>query len=98
MISTGSQGSKLWVLPRSHTFIFMTKSAAEDTAKGMPLEIIEIPPWSTILCRGELIHTGAGGGEDEANGLLCIRLHDYILRRSIAFADQIFDQPIWKLA
>ena len=63
----------------------------------MKLRLIFKPPWSVLICRGDVIHAGAGGeaasmipGGDR-DDLQCICLHLYIGRHGVGLPDSIND-------
>lgn len=94
-ISTGPEAGKLWIQKDSHRYLFLDDTAVENLSKAVGLTQLEIPPWSTIVARGDFIHGGMGH-EGVANSK-CVRLHDYALRHGVPFADTIDDKKVWKI-
>lgn len=94
-ISMGPQGGRLWILKDSHRYIFFEEKDVVHMSKAVGLTEVELPPWSTILARGDFIH--AGMGHIGAEKMTCVRLHDYMLRKGLPFADTIDDKGYWKI-
>jgi len=88
-IATCAEGSKLNAVPGSEEWLFWDdKRVKAMLANGQHLEEIIIPPWSIIICRGDLLHGGAKG-ED---GKWYLRLHMYIMRFGVITPDSINDR------
>ena len=79
-IVTGSTSALLHVWPTGHLFLC---SPSTESLHLQP-ELVEIPPFSMCLVRGDLPHAGAGSADDvkvRGSFVLAPRLHFYIDRQ-----------------
>ncbi len=90
-IVTGAEGAPLWIFEGSHKFIYLNDAEKKALGKTLPLPGIEIPPWSLLLCRGDVLHAGAGAKLSKK--LRRLRFHFYVLRENVPFADAINPEP-----
>lgn len=86
-IVTGSEKTPLWILPGSHGHVFLKARKQRTVANQRALELIEIPPHSIFICRGDVVHAGAG--YKECNGERLWRYHLYAARDNSPHADAI---------
>lgn len=82
---SGAEEVMLWVAEGSQRYVACDVEVKKLIAKGVKLRLIRIRPWSMIICRGDLVHAGAG----TTKGRRCWRFHVYIIRTDVAFGDVI---------
>jgi len=64
-IATGAMGTPLIVRPRSHAFLNAPHRSAAAIFPLLKPELVWIPPYSVIVCRGDLEHSGPGWKDHE---------------------------------
>jgi len=87
IIVTGKDTTPIWLSEGSHKLISVTETQMRELGKHVTLSLFQIPPWSLLIVRGDLIHAGAGGAESTGNN--CHRFHMYVLRQGVALGDTI---------
>jgi len=91
MVFTGEEGGTLYSIPDSDQYLFYDdKRTAQAIQNGRRMVKITIPPWSMIIVRGDILHSG-GGGEV---GKCFVRLHMYIIRFGVLTPDSINERTL----
>jgi len=92
IVISGPQSVKLYSIPGSELWVFENDGAYDELLreKGSDLLEIHIPPWSLMICRGDVSHCGAEGEK----GKIFLRYHMYILRSGVATPDSINHRSI----
>lgn len=86
-IVTGKEETAIWIMPNSHEYTFLHKPKSKAMGKLRKLSILNIPPHSIFICRGDVIHAGCGYKAHE--GKRKWRYHLYLVRENSPHADAI---------
>lgn len=60
-----------------------------EIGKEIPLRLVYIEPYSVVILRGGVFHSGADG--EESGERRCARFHMYMMRQGVAFGDTFKD-------
>jgi len=95
-IISGATAAKIYCIPKSTQWLFEDDEKIQMLQRGGHIEMktIEIPPWSMIIVRGDLLHSGAEGNGTSTH----LRLHMYIIRIGVAVPDSINERLITQMS
>lgn len=94
--SMGPEPGQLWILPNSHKYASLSDEQEDRVSKTFKLDPVDLPAYSTLIARGDLIHAGMGAGNPGGNK--CLRLHNFAMRWGITWGDTIDNAPQWSLS
>ncbi len=96
MIATGPEASKVWVLPHSRKYAYTTEDSEPSLAMHLRPKLVEIPSFSVLVGRGDLIPAGVCA--QEMSSKLCLRYHVYLQRKGMSLPDAIITNQSFKLS
>lgn len=95
VIASGADPFKLCVWPYTHVMMNCPPPVQQNVLREWPCKVIEVPRFSVIIVRGDLVHAGAGASDDPDSGSPTrlyrqnVRLHMYIVRDNHALLDAV---------
>jgi len=99
LLATGADGAMLRVWPDSAR-VLRHLQQGDVTRRIVRPELVYLPPFSFVLLRGDVVHTGAGATDNvtrlaagpQATGMRysrCIRLHMYLQDKGVPLTNAI---------
>ncbi|KAI0556883.1 hypothetical protein FGB62_382g03 [Gracilaria domingensis] len=89
VICTGENGAGLWVCDGSHRLIAITDPRKlRALSRVTKVGLVEIPPKSIFVGRGDVFHAGSGSEDFPISGG-CIRYHTYFIPEGYSLPDAV---------
>lgn len=105
VMASAEDGFPLWVWPDSHNYACRLRDGMEGKSVPPPARLLQIPPYSVLIVRGDLVHAGAADVDDHYRHGLCgvkkvrsyyrrnIRAHMYVRKVGDTIQDAIYPAP-----
>lgn len=89
VLCTGETEAPLWVCPNSHMVVALThEKALRSVSQGMVCSMVNIPPFSVFVGRGDMFHCGAAF-DDYPGDSGQLRYHLYFIPKGVQLADSV---------
>jgi hypothetical protein len=86
LIASAADPFKIFTWLYTHVMMISSPPVQRDLSKSWPMTVVEVPPYSVLVVRGDLVHAGAAASDDPERNQLDrtymhnVRLHIYLVR------------------
>jgi hypothetical protein len=95
LIASAADPFKICIWPYTHVMMNCSPQVQRDLSKSWPMTVVEVPPYSVLVVRGDLVHAGAAASDDPERNqpdrtyMHNVRLHIYLVRECESLLDAV---------